>query len=291
MTTTTPDTQPHTATQPNQLSISAQGMTFAAQAWGDPLNPPVLALHGWLDNSASFYRLAPFLSDHYVVALDTAGHGFSDHRQHQGPYNIWQDVGEVFAIADELGWERFALLGHSRGAIISTLCAGTFPERITHLGLLDGFMPQPIALEKAPEQLAQSIIENQQVKAHGVYKERKLMERARMIGLWALSPEAASALVERGVQEVEGGYCWRSDPRLSTASALKLSTEQIAAFVGRVQAPAKLLLAEKGLLTRFAQVLSVPENWSIENLPGNHHFHMEEQAEDIAGILNRFLGC
>lgn len=284
-------TSAHSDSLPRPLKINALGMTFAAQAWGDPSNPPILALHGWLDNSASFYRLAPLLSDYYVVALDTAGHGLSDHRVTQEPYNIWQDVGEIFAIADELGWERFALLGHSRGAIISTLCAGTFPERVTHLGLLDGFMPQPVALEDAPKQLAQSILENRQIKSHGVYKDRKLMVRARMIGLWTLSSPAAKVLVERGVKEVEGGYCWRSDPRLNTASALKFSSEQMAAFVGRVQAPAKLLLAEKGLLTRFADVLSVPERWSVEELPGNHHFHMEEQAEAIAGILNRFLDC
>lgn len=291
MTSISPDSTPNPQLQPAPLNIHAQGMTFAAQAWGDPANPPVLALHGWLDNSASFYRLAPLLSNHYVVALDTAGHGLSDHRRHQEPYNIWQDVGEVFAIADELGWERFALLGHSRGAIISTLCAGTFPERITHLGLLDGFMPQPVPPEKAPEQLAKSIVENRRIKTHSTYKERKHMVRARMIGLWALSSDAASALVERGIKEVEGGYCWRSDPRLSTASALKLTAEQVEAFVNRVQAPARLLLAEEGLLTRFADVLSVPDSWSIERLEGNHHFHMEEQAEEIAGILNRFLGC
>lgn len=291
MTSNSLDSTSNQPLQPSQLNIHAQGMTFAAQAWGDPASPPVLALHGWLDNSASFYRLAPLLSNHYVVALDTAGHGLSDHRRHQEPYNIWQDVGEVFAIADEMGWEQFALLGHSRGAIISTLCAGTFPERITHLGLLDGFMPQPVPPEKAPEQLAKSIIENRQVKTHSVYKDRQLMVRARMVGLWALSSEAAGALVERGSKAVEGGYCWRSDPRLTTASALKLSPEQVAAFVNRVQAPAKLILAEEGLLSRFEDALAVPESWSMERLPGNHHFHMEEQVEDISGILNRFLGC
>src|SRR5690606_41685879 len=62
---------------------------------------------------ASFDVLAPQLENVHLIALDCAGHGFSGHRS---SYNIWEDVGELFAVADLLGWNEFALLGHSRGA-------------------------------------------------------------------------------------------------------------------------------------------------------------------------------
>ncbi len=276
---------------PTQLTFDAQGMTFHAQAWGDPSHPPLLALHGWLDNSASFYRLAPLLSDHYVVALDLAGHGFSDHRPTVEPYNIWQDIGEITAIADQLGWQRFALIGHSRGAIISMLLAGTFPDRISHLVLLDGFIPQPVAAHKAPEQLAQSILENQSLRPTTRVKDRESLIRARMLGrLWPLTRTAATAIVDRGSVEVEGGYRWRSDPRLHTASAVKYSQEQIDAFLQRIQAVCLLLVAEEGTLSRFAEGLPPVPNGELIRLPGSHHFHMEDQVEVIAGILKSFLG-
>ena len=54
-------------------------MKIGALAFGDKKNPPILALHGWLDNAASFARLAPLLKEYYVISIDFPGHGKSDH--------------------------------------------------------------------------------------------------------------------------------------------------------------------------------------------------------------------
>ena len=40
------------------------GLRLAGLAWGDPASPPVLCLHGWLDNAASFDALASLLPDY-----------------------------------------------------------------------------------------------------------------------------------------------------------------------------------------------------------------------------------
>ena len=61
-----------------ELTWNVDGLALKGLAWGDPADAPVLALHGWLDNAASFALLAPQLSGHYVVALDLTGHGQSD---------------------------------------------------------------------------------------------------------------------------------------------------------------------------------------------------------------------
>ncbi len=273
-----------------QLSFEVQGLTIKAQAWGNPEGIPVLAIHGWLDSSASFFRLAPLLEQCYVVAIDCAGHGCSDHRLGQAPYNIWQDIGELFAVADTLGWDRFALIGHSRGAIISTLAAGTFPERISHLALLDGMLPPPIAADQAPQQLAQSIIDTQRKRRQSVYDDLEPMIQARMHGLWSLSRTAATALIERGVTEVsEGGYRWSSDPLLKAASSMKLTLGQAQAFVERIEAPIKLLLAEGGTVARYPEQVKALDGFCPEVLAGTHHFHMEEQAELVAERLLAFL--
>lgn len=271
------------------LSFEVGGLSIQAQAWGDPSAVPILAVHGWLDNSASFYRLAPLMSQFYVVAIDCAGHGLSDHRGQQEPYNIWQDIGEIFAVADALGWDRFGLLGHSRGAIICTLAAGTFPQRITHLGLLDGMLPPPTPAQEAPQQLAQSIVDSQRKRRQSVYDDREPMIQARMHGLWSLSRAAASALVARGSKHVEGGYQWCADPLLKAASSLKLTQEQIQAFVDRIEAPIKLLLAQGGTVARYPAQIKGLEGFDPEILPGTHHFHMEEQAQMVADAMTNFF--
>jgi len=278
--------------EPIQLSISVQGMTLKAQQWGDPEGKPVLALHGWLDNSASYYRLAPLLKGVNLIAVDMAGHGFSDHRLGVRPYNVWEDVSEIIALADELGWQRFSLLGHSRGAIISTLTAGTFPERVERLALLDGIWPMAGQAEQAPEQLAQSILDGQKVRRLKILPDLASMIRARLRGVWPLSDASARALTERGVRKVEGGYCWSSDSQLMSASAVKLTEAHLDAFTERLSMPVKLLLAEGGLLTHKSNFMDKVARYphiDVQRTPGTHHWHMEEQAPLLAVLLNDFF--
>lgn len=44
--------------EPVEIEISVGRMNFSGQEWGDPNGKPLIALHGWLDNAASF---APWL--------------------------------------------------------------------------------------------------------------------------------------------------------------------------------------------------------------------------------------
>jgi len=275
------------------INFEVGGLTLAAQEWGMPGDFPVMALHGWLDNSGSFDRLAPLLKNIHLIALDCAGHGLSSHRAAGSPYHIWQDVGEVFDIADQLGWQQFGLMGHSRGAIVSTLAAGTFPERITHLGLIDGFRPGTTPAQEAPQQLAKSIVETKRNRrGFALYPDEERAVTVRQHSEIAMSAEAARMLVARGLMQVDGGYTWRSDPMLKVASGFRLTDEQSEAFVDRITARMQLIIAEDGIprlkegleraATRYPHI-------DVKRLPGQHHLHMEEQASDIASYFNDFF--
>ena len=62
------------------IELQLPHIRIAAREWGDPEGEPVLAIHGWLDNAASFDTLAPLLAELHLVALDLPGHGRSQHR-------------------------------------------------------------------------------------------------------------------------------------------------------------------------------------------------------------------
>jgi pimeloyl-ACP methyl ester carboxylesterase len=71
------------------LRLATSGLRVAYQVWGQGNPVKVLCLHGWLDNSNSFYVLAPFLAHKgrfEVVAVDHIGHGLSDHLPHQNVF-------------------------------------------------------------------------------------------------------------------------------------------------------------------------------------------------------------
>ena len=173
---------------PNQvtpISFAVNDITLAGQRWHNGDGWRVLCLHGWLDNSESFALLAPLLDDCDVVAFDMAGHGQSDHRSRHGGYNIWDDHIDIEAVADMLGWDRFVLLGHSRGAISSFLFSTAMPERVQRLVLLDGLFPPNRELRTAPEQLRafltqRSRILRKQRRVYGSVEEafssRKMLE-------------------------------------------------------------------------------------------------------------------
>ena len=99
--------------------FNVRGLILAAKEWGALGSKPVIALHGWLDNAASFDLLLPSLKDTHVLAIDSAGHGQSAFRSSDAGYELWQEIPEVIEIADQMGWADFALIGHSRGAVIA----------------------------------------------------------------------------------------------------------------------------------------------------------------------------
>lgn len=275
--------------------FEVNGLTIAAQEWGMPGDFPIIALHGWLDNAASFDVLAPKLEGLHLIALDSAGHGLSSHRGEGSAYHIWQDVADVFAVADQLGWTSFGLLGHSRGAIISMLAAGTFPERITHLAMLDGLFPSTVSAEQAPQQLARSIIELQRNRHRGfaLYPDVDTAVLVRQRSEIPLSESAARLLTRRGLMEVDGGFTWRSDPQLKLASGFKLSDDHVDAFMQRISARMLLVLAEEGIphrSDRYERAIARYPQIQLERVAGGHHLHMDAApAGELAPILNRFV--
>ncbi|MCW2267291.1 Tropinesterase [compost metagenome] len=276
-----------------EVRLNLGHIELAAHLFGPADGQPVIALHGWLDNANSFARLAPKLAGLRIVALDLAGHGYSEHRPAGAGYALWDYAHDVLRVAEQLGWERFALLGHSLGAIVSVVLAGSLPERVTRLALIDGVVPPTSGPENAAERLGMAL--DAQLRLDGKRKAvHPTLERAveaRMRGQVAVSREAAELLAQRGVMPVPGGYSWRSDSRLTLPSPTRLSQAQALSFVQRIACPAQLVVAADGMLTRHPELLEqLPFAW--EPLPGGHHLHLNDEsgARLVADCFNQFFG-
>ena len=233
-----------------EVRLSLPHIELAAHLYGPADGEPVIALHGWLDNAASFARLAPKLPGLRIVALDFAGHGHSDHRPAGGSYAIWDYAHDVLQVAEQFGWQRFSLLGHSMGAIVSVLLAGAMPERVKRLALIDGLIPYTGEADSAPQKLGEALKAQLALagKSKPVYAEFSRAVEARMRGVGAVSREAAELLAQRGLMPVPGGYTWRTDSRLTLPSPIRLTYAHAMAFAQCLQCPASLVLAEQGML-------------------------------------------
>ncbi|WP_161868017.1 alpha/beta hydrolase [Pseudomonas yangonensis] len=278
-----------------EVRLSLPHIELAAHLYGPEEGLPVLALHGWLDNAASFARLAPKLEGLRIVALDFAGHGHSDHRSAGAGYALWDYAFDVLQVAEQFGWQRFSILGHSMGAITAVLLAGAMPERIARLALIDGLVPYTGEAEQAPAKLGEALRARQSLsdKRKPVYAEMARAVEARMKGVGAVSREAAELLAQRGLMPVPGGYTWRTDSRLTLPSPLRLSWAHAKAFVHALQCPVSLVVAEQGMMGTQPAVQALLQGLPFEmhRLPGGHHLHLDDDAgaQRVADCFNPFL--
>ena len=210
--------------------VSLGGFSLATQTWRAAAAAPitvtknrVLALHGWLDNSSTFSRLAPVLLESGAasefVAVDLPGHGHSSH--FDGPFQHARHVGLVKAMLDSLGWAQSetTILGHSMGGGISLLFAGCFPERLCKCVVIDAFGPYTSTPERAPVDLRKSIEAEERVSSSGGSSSgnnRKyatlgdaITARVKIVstypGSQSISREAAEDIVRRGAHLVDSG--------------------------------------------------------------------------------------
>lgn len=103
-----------------------------AKDWGPSDGIPVLAIHDWLDNCASFDTLVPLLDPSYrVVALDLVGHGASSNLPRGYQYSHQQFVQDMEWVLDYLGWSSCAVLAHGVGATMALYYAGLRPDVCT----------------------------------------------------------------------------------------------------------------------------------------------------------------
>lgn len=274
-----------------EYRIASGNLTLAAKCWGNPQLPPLLALHGWLDNAGSFDFLAPLLCvDRFVVALDLRGHGRSSHIAEDAWHHFTDHFDEIRATADHFGWKRFDLLGHSLGGSLASLFAAVYPEWVAHLLLIEALGPMSGTAEDSLAQLRRSVDQRAAFGARRALRIHPDLDTAISVRMRAsaLAKPAARALVERGTIEVDGGVVWSSDARLMLASAQRYTDPQVLAMLGGIRSPTLLVLAEPStsylprdmIDRRAAQVADI----TVVDLPGHHHVHMENAAAVAAAI-------
>jgi pimeloyl-ACP methyl ester carboxylesterase len=281
--------------EPTERAFAVSGLTIAGREWGRPDELSVLAAHGWLDNAGSFDLLAPLLTGCRLLALDAAGHGLSDFRSPDSGYNLWQEVGDLVEVADQLGWETFRVIAHSRGAAVATLLAGTYPERVEQLVLIEGGLPLIGKAEEAPETLATALRQKRDLaKRQGrVFPDLRTAVEERVAGFSPVSFAAAEVLARRSVRPVDGGYRWHSDQRLKARSELQLTARHVRAFVQRINASVLMFCAEESPFARwpeYEEMIPLFRRIDVVRLPGGHHLHMEGAEHEIAVRTRRFFG-
>ncbi len=195
--------------------IESSGCPVHYFRWGDPANPPLLLMHGFLAHSRCFAFIAPFLADNYhVVAFDFSGMGDSGTRE---AYSQDSRVAEMMDVAQSTGLfdhaQKPAIIAHSYGGSVGLEAMELHGEEFSGLILCDlmSLRPERLKLHFKDRKPPGS---QDATRSNRVYPD---YETAK--GRFVLSPPQQveekylfDYMAFHSLKPVEGGWSWKFDP-------------------------------------------------------------------------------
>ncbi len=249
----------------------------------------VLLLHGFTADKGEVDEVLEPLAaaGWHAVAPDLRGHGASDQPDDEAAYSFEIYAADVLALADRLGWDRFALVGHSMGGAVAQLVALDHPDRLTGLVLASTFHGPVQGVTSELVELGSWV-----VRTSGMAGLAKAMASRR-----ADNPESA-ATFER-LQEARPDHAEQAARRLeSTSPAMWLAMAP--RFVTQadrldrlrsIPVPTAVIVGEldETMLEDCRRIAAAIPGASLTEVPGAGHVPQLENPEAWREALSGFL--
>ncbi|MFO0573794.1 MAG: alpha/beta hydrolase [Polyangia bacterium] len=280
------------------------GLGYHVLEWGadDPeRDHTVLLVHGFLDFARSWEPMVSagtgLANRYHVVAVDLRGHGDSDRVGPGGYYYFFDYIADLHEVVKRLGRERISLVGHSMGGSVTSYYAGSFPERIHRLALLEGLGPPEQRLADVPVRIKSWLAAWERVRTLPARRYATLAEAAARLRALdpLLSEELSFWLAEQGTnRQHDGTYAFKHDPLHLTPGPYPYLLEMAQALWKKVRCP---VLSVHGELTDLdhppeerARRLAAFQDAREVTLPGAGHMMQRHQPQALGRLLVDFLG-
>jgi len=266
--------------------------------------PPIIGLHGWLDNSSTWCGLAPLFIEQepnrVMICMDFAGHGKSSHKHAQARYDAYAYCNDVMQFIQVLFPNQpllsrresdqskadfqFSLFSHSLGAGVATRVAGLFPEYIESLFLVESLGASSSTAEQNVKRVRSMIARNTYMLERKARPYKSFDEAVDRIVKTNphIARQSVETMLKRGLVLKGDSYYFRHDGRL-TGTTPHQSEEEVQALIKRIDCPVLLVWAEKRFYTLSTslveerQKLIDAQKLMVVNLPGTgHHVHIDQ---------------
>ena len=285
---------------PRERTIDVLGLPLHCLEWGEPDGEPLILVHGFLDQALSWAPLAGELRKRLkqplrIVAPDCRGHGDSGWVGAGGYYHFPDYVHDLDCIVQTLGVSRFKLVGHSMGGTISFLYAGSFPERVAKLVLIEGIGPPAMNFSDAPLRMEKWIGElcdrgRSHFREYGGPEEgaRQLQHTNPR-----LEKELALSLARSGMRQNENGkWVWKFDPLHRTTSPQPFYSSQALEFLRRIQCTVLIVEGKQSHQARRSDKqarLDALRDKRVAQVENAGHMVHHDNPERLAELLADFL--
>lgn len=200
-----------TAVEPIERTAELRGLRFHWVEWGEAGAPAILALHGVSAMCRIWDPLGRALQDRYhVIAPDQRGHGDTSWPV-EPDYSTDDYVGDLEALVEHLGLDRFALIALSMGGMNAMAYAAKHPERVTHLVAVD-IRPAVNADKRPNREQDKRTADN----GHAIFPNLEAAFIARKFTSPHTPDESIRHHVQHLLKQLAGGQCTnKHDPRAS----------------------------------------------------------------------------
>jgi haloacetate dehalogenase len=287
-----------------RVTLSPGGVRINTLVGGNERGTPVLLLHGYPQTHVMWHHVAPILAqDHLVVLTDLRGYGDSG-KPSGGPtheaYAKRTMAYDQVRVMRELGYERFAVVGHDRGARVAHRLALDYPAAVEKLAVLN-IVPTRHALRTVDKEFSQNywhwffLAQPEPLPEQMIGCDPVGWLRGR-IGAWRRGgqpfDEQALAEYARCFRDPAAIHASCEDYRAAVGTDLE--DDEVAAARGqKVTAPVLALWGEHGFVGRhYGDVAAIWRNYadsvSGRSLPCGH-FLAEEVPLETTALLRNFL--
>jgi haloacetate dehalogenase len=280
--------------------IKTSGATINLVSGGK--GAPVLLMHGYPQTHVLWHKIAPRLAERFsVVAADLRGYGDSSKpeggEKHEG-YSKRAMALDMVEAMRQLGFEKFAVVGHDRGGRVAHRLALDHAEKVTKVSFLD-IVPTYDMFHNVDKEFATSnyhwffLIQPSPLPETLIGNSAEFYLRGRFAGLipQAVTPEAYAEYL-RCFKDPAAIHATCEDYRAGASIDLEQDTADRAR---KIACPVMTLWAERGNTGRRFDVI---KTWQAraamkvigKALPGRH-FLPEEAPEQTLAELQMFLSA
>jgi pimeloyl-ACP methyl ester carboxylesterase len=277
--------------QSRRIALST-GLTYHVLDWDGPGDTTFVLVHGFLDLGYGWREVAERLATRaHVVAPDLRGHGDSDWIGAGGYYHFLDYCADLDDLIPRVVRKRLVLVGHSMGGSVAGYWAGTRPDKLAALALLEGLGPPDQDDAHLPARTAQWVDAWRGARGKPTRPMPSLADAAaRLRKHDALLAEPLSLeLAKAGTREVEGGLAWKHDPLHLTMGPYPFRRDAAAQYWRRVTCPVLVVDGEKTMMNLPEPERAVRRaafaNHRHVVLPNAGHMMQRHQPAALADLL------
>ena len=274
---------------PESKSLVANGLKFHYMEWGNPVNPPMIFLHGFAQQCHSWDFVALAFADRYhIIALDQRGHGDSDWAP-DGDYSPETQQKDIEAFVDKLKLNKFILMGLSMGGRNSFTYSANNPTRVKALIIVDA---GPENVRAGTQNIRNFVEQEDELDSIDAFVDRVIKYNPRR------DPIQIRGSIINNLKELpDGKWTWKYDKVLRSPGRMGNPqdpdvTKRLWGYVENLQCPTLVVRGDKSdiIATNTADEMAarIP-NGQVAIVENAGHLVMGDNPAEFESAVTKFI--